>query len=148
MSSNWPIDRILSGATTPSQCGPRSDGNEGILYIPQSYCITGASPSDCLISYLGHSFKESYPFRDTLCVLCSPSRLGQRKIWVLYPDSLIIFMIDKYYFLFNDPISFKFTPNFFTRLPGDTQRCSTNAFENSFLVSFDNYFASSIFPFI
>ena len=27
-SSIWPIDRTLSGATTPSQSGPGSDGNE------------------------------------------------------------------------------------------------------------------------
>ena len=49
-SSNWPI----SGATTPDQSGPGSDGNEGVLCIPQSSNITGASPSDCLVSYQGH----------------------------------------------------------------------------------------------
>ena len=54
-SSIWPIDRTLSGATTPGQRGPRSDGNEGILRIPQSSSITGTSPSDCLVSYLEHS---------------------------------------------------------------------------------------------
>ena len=32
-------------------------GNERVLYIPQSYGITGASPSDCLVSYPGHYFK-------------------------------------------------------------------------------------------
>ena len=42
-----PIDRALSGATTP--------GNEGVLHIPQSPGITGTSPSDCLVSYPGHS---------------------------------------------------------------------------------------------
>ena len=39
-SSIWPIDRTLSGVTTPSQSGPGSDGNEGILCIPQSSNIT------------------------------------------------------------------------------------------------------------
>ena len=29
---------------------------KGVLRIPQSFCITGTSPSDCLVSYLGHSF--------------------------------------------------------------------------------------------
>ena len=29
--------------------------------MPQSACINGASPSDCLVSYLGHSLGESYP---------------------------------------------------------------------------------------
>ena len=35
-----PIDRTLSGATTPGQNGPWSDGNEGVLCIPQSSSIT------------------------------------------------------------------------------------------------------------
>ena len=50
-SSISPNERALSGATTPSQSGPVSDGNKGVLHIPQSYSITGASPSDCLVSY-------------------------------------------------------------------------------------------------
>ena len=55
-SSIWPLDRTLSGATAPDQSGPAIDGNEGVLCIPQSSNITGASPSDCLVSYSGHSF--------------------------------------------------------------------------------------------
>ena len=35
-----PIDRI----TTSGQSGPRSDGNEGALSIPQSPGIAGVSP--------------------------------------------------------------------------------------------------------
>ena len=31
-SSIWPVDRTLSGAVTPGQSGPRS---EGVLHIPQ-----------------------------------------------------------------------------------------------------------------
>ena len=59
-SSIWHIDRTLSGASTPGQSGPRSDGNEGVLCILQSTEITEASPSDCLVSYPGHSVGESY----------------------------------------------------------------------------------------
>ena len=33
----------------------RSHGNEGVLRIPQSSSIIGVPPSDCLISYPGHS---------------------------------------------------------------------------------------------
>ena len=55
------IDRTLSGATTPGQSGPGSDGNDGVLRIPQSSSITRASSSDYLVSYLGHSLGESYP---------------------------------------------------------------------------------------
>ena len=50
-SSIWPIDRTLSSATTPSQSGPESNGKEGVLHIPQNSSITGASLSDCLVSY-------------------------------------------------------------------------------------------------
>ena len=46
-NSIWPIDRTLLGATTQGQNGPGSDG------------ITGASSSNCLVSYLGHSLGGS-----------------------------------------------------------------------------------------
>ena len=60
--SIWPIDRGLSGATTPGQSGPGSNGNEGVLCIPQNSSITGTSPSDCLVSYIQNtSFGVSYP---------------------------------------------------------------------------------------
>ena len=54
--SIWCIDWILSGATTPAQSGPESDGNEGVCHI------TGTSPSDCLVSDPGHLLGGgSYP---------------------------------------------------------------------------------------
>ena len=58
------MERTLSGATTPGQRRPGSDGNEGILRIPQSSSITEASPSDCLVSYQEHSLRESNPFAE------------------------------------------------------------------------------------
>ena len=54
-SSIWVIDRTLSGTTTPGQSGPGSDDNEEGLRILPNSSITGASPSDCLKSYTGHS---------------------------------------------------------------------------------------------
>ena len=48
------IDRALSGATILGQSGPGSNGNEGVLRIPQSYSIIGTSPAVCLVSYPGH----------------------------------------------------------------------------------------------
>ena len=57
-SSIWHINRTLSGATTPAQRGPGSDGNKRVLHIPQSSSITGASPS---VLYPGHSLGESHP---------------------------------------------------------------------------------------
>ena len=50
--------RTLSGATTLGQSRPGSDSNEGVLYISQSSCITEALPSNCLVSYPGHSLGE------------------------------------------------------------------------------------------
>ena len=52
-SSIWPVDRTLSSATTLS--GPGSNGSEILLRITQSSNITVALPSDCLVSYPGHS---------------------------------------------------------------------------------------------
>ena len=51
----WPIDRTLSGAITSGQSETGSDGNEGMLSIPQNSRVTGTSPSDYLVSYLGNS---------------------------------------------------------------------------------------------
>ena len=63
MSNNSisPIDRNLSGATTPGQSGPGSDGSEEVLGISQCFSITEVSTSDCLVSYTGNSLGESYP---------------------------------------------------------------------------------------
>ena len=41
-SSIWPIDRTLSGATTPGQSGSGRTVIKGVLNIPQSSNITGA----------------------------------------------------------------------------------------------------------
>ena len=56
-----PLDRAQSGVTIPGQSGPGSNGIEGVLRIPESPGITGTSPSDFLVSYLGHSLEEFYP---------------------------------------------------------------------------------------
>ena len=56
-----PIDRTLSGANTQGKSGPRRDGNEVVPCIPQASSFTGTSPSDGLVSYLGHSCGKSYP---------------------------------------------------------------------------------------
>ena len=70
-SSIWPIDRTLSGVTTPGQSGPGSNGNKGVLCIPQSSSNLGTSPPDCLVSYPGHSCGGGLTFlqRSSLCIL-------------------------------------------------------------------------------
>ena len=65
MSNNsfWPYDKAFSGATSPGQSGPGSDGNEGVLRILQKSSISKSSPSDCLMSYLiliSHSIVSHY----------------------------------------------------------------------------------------
>ena len=44
----WHINRTPLGATTLGRGGPGSDGTEGVLRIPYSSSLTGASQSDCL----------------------------------------------------------------------------------------------------
>ena len=79
-SSVCPIDRILLGATTLGQSGPGS-GPEGVLCIPQNSSITGTSPSDCLVSYPGHSLGGVLPpqQRNSRCIL-QPQPNKQTKI--------------------------------------------------------------------
>ena len=73
------MDRALSGATTPGQSGPGSDGNEGVLRTSQSSSITRASPSDCLVSYGGHLLVGGGSYLSAevqLVYSTAPSRLG------------------------------------------------------------------------
>ena len=58
-----------SGATTLAQSGPGSDGNEGVLHIPQSSSITGTAPSDCLVSHQDTRYGGiAYPFAEVWLV--------------------------------------------------------------------------------
>ena len=47
---------------------PGSDGNKGVLRITQSSSITGASPSDCLVSYQDTYWESPTPSADTQSV--------------------------------------------------------------------------------
>ena len=84
-SSILPIDRALSGATTLSQSGTGSDGNEGVLCIPQSSSIIGTSPSDCLVSYPGHLLGvRVLPLcKDTIGIFYNPSQLGKTDCFIV-----------------------------------------------------------------
>ena len=62
------------------QSEPGSNGNEGVLRISQSSCITGTSPSDCLVSYLGHSLVGSYPSAEVQSVYSpAPANLAKNE---------------------------------------------------------------------
>ena len=52
--------QFSSSTTIPVQSRPGSNGHEGVLCIPRSSRITRNSPSDCLVSYLGHSLQLVY----------------------------------------------------------------------------------------
>ena len=85
LSSIWPIDKILSVATTPSQSEPGNDSNKGVLCIAQISSITGASPSDCLMSHLGHLLGESNPSAEIQSVYsAAPADWAslKRKCWL------------------------------------------------------------------
>ena len=60
----------LTGTTTLGQSGPGSNGNEGVLRIPQS-SRTGASPSHGLVSFPGPSLKRITHQQKSSCELCS-----------------------------------------------------------------------------
>ena len=89
----WP----LSGDTTPGKSGPGSDGNEGVLCIPQSSSTAGTSPSDCFVSYPGHSLGGGVL---TLC---------REAVGVFYGPSLL----GKCYFVVNDIVGTEESLEFF-----------------------------------
>ena len=80
-SSIWSIDRSLSGAIIPSQSGPGSDVNEGVLYISQSSSIIETLPSDCLVTYPGYSWGGGVLSfcRDQLVYSTAPANWGKKK---------------------------------------------------------------------
>ena len=60
--------------------GPKSNGNEGVLCIPQSSSITETSPSDCLVSYTGHSLGRGLnPLQKCCQCILQPQLTGQEK---------------------------------------------------------------------
>ena len=86
----------LSSATTPGQCGPGSDGNEGVLRIPQNSSITVPSPSDCLVSYPGFSWMGVLPLcRGVVSIFYSSSQLGKRhncSLLNIYTSALLLYL--------------------------------------------------------
>ena len=87
-----PIDKTLSGATTPGQSGPGNDGNEGVLRIPQTSSISGLHSSKhqnyCslnirLFNAISRTLDGEWGlplYRDAVGVFYSTNRLG----WLLW----------------------------------------------------------------
>ena len=64
---------------TLSDADTGSDGYEGVHCIPQSTRITELSTSDCLVSYIGHSFGECYPSAEKQSVYsAAPTDLAKK----------------------------------------------------------------------
>ena len=63
-SSIWAIDKTLSGATTPGQSRPGSEGNKEVLRIPQSSSNTWSLSIRLFRVISGHSLGESYLFAE------------------------------------------------------------------------------------
>ena len=74
----WTIDRTLSGAVTPRQRVPESNGNEGVLCIPQSSIITGASPLYYLMSKQVTRCGGGMSYPSAVDIFHSRSRLGSQ----------------------------------------------------------------------
>ena len=68
----------LSGTTTPGQCGPGSDDKEEVFHIPQSFSISGTSPSDCLVSYPEHLLGGLTPPQRCIQCILQPQLTGKR----------------------------------------------------------------------
>ena len=81
-SSIRPINKILSGATTLGQSGPGSDGNEGVLRIPQSsmnYCNLTIRSFRVICRTLVERVLPLW--RDVVSVFCSPNQLSNKEIF-------------------------------------------------------------------
>ena len=76
----WPIDRSLSGATTPGQSKPERNSNEGVLHIPQ-ISKAGVSPLDGLMLYSGHLLGGSHSAEMQLVYSTAPADWAEKPIY-------------------------------------------------------------------
>ena len=86
----------ISGASTPWQSGDGSDGNEGVLQIPERSSIIGASQSECLISYSGHSLGVSHSGAEVQSVYSTVSGNWTEIKWN-FVSSKILYYENRFY---------------------------------------------------
>ena len=147
-----PIDRALSDATIPGHTGPGSNGNEGVLCIPQSSSITGTSPSDCLVSYPGNllGWGGVLPFcKSAVGVFYSPIRLG--KIFFYSTPStrsILKWLMFVFFFLKNRSIVPKFKPKHLLWDLTHIFPCSFHSLKHSSDSSFGNTIIYTIMFFL
>ena len=77
-SSIWPIYRAPSGAPTLGLSGPGNNDNKDVHCYRQSFCNTGTSPGDCLLSYQKTRWWVVWPlYRGTVGVFYIPTQPGK-----------------------------------------------------------------------
>ena len=93
----WPIDRTLTGATSPGQIRSGSDGRKGVLYIfPKlQYCWSLTISLFSIISKTLDQGGGLFLCRDAVGVFCSPSQLGQDYWEHLYTCKILRWNIGK-----------------------------------------------------
>ena len=98
-SSNYHIDRTLTGATTPSQCGLANDSNEEVLRFPRSSRIL-VIRLFCVISKVHVVVGVLSLCRDAVGVFYSPSQLCTQvfvllsfRVYIALPCLLVLFSI-------------------------------------------------------
>ena len=73
---------------------------KGVLCISQRFSVTGASPSDCLVSYPKHSLGESYPSAEIQSVYsAAPANWAKNNI--KYSYLILIICIQLYGFKYS-----------------------------------------------
>ena len=75
-SSILAIDRTISSGTNSSMIGPGINCHESVLWIPQSSSVSEASPSDCFMSYPGHSRGRLTPLQSCSRCILKPRLTG------------------------------------------------------------------------
>ena len=78
-SSIWTKDRILSGAATPSQSGPGSDGNSGLSVFPQAPALQEL-PHQVIWCHIQNTHWSSL----TRLQRCSRCILQHQPTWPIY----------------------------------------------------------------
>ena len=87
----YPMIGPIPGASYPGLSGPGSDGNKLVLRIPQSSSIARTSPSDCLVSYPGHTMRVgSFPSAEKYLVYSTDPADWVMIFWTTYAGDLLI----------------------------------------------------------
>ena len=86
----------LSGAISPGHYGGGSNVIKAIIYIPESSSITEISPSDCLVSYTGHSLGGGYSSVEKKSMYSAPTDCASLDlVWFLCLSTDVGYLMSK-----------------------------------------------------